>query len=129
MTVSNSNTFNSRNAPKFVLRYHSKDIRDKMAVIAANNKRSLNSEMNEAMAQYVARAEGEGALTEAVSPVKGEEQWIPQENQLVLAPNGVGVIREFVWRNMKVYADVLLLGRRDRVLVTLDDLKPYKQPA
>lgn len=125
MSVSKSNTLNSRNAPKFVVRYRSLDIRDNMAVLAANNKRSLNSEINEAMAQYVARAEGEGAL--AVQAVQNEEHWIPQEGQLVMAPNGPGVIKDFVWRNMKVYAEVLLLGRKTPAMEPLDDLKPYKQ--
>lgn len=128
MPRSNNVTYNSRNAPKFVVRFHRAELQDKIAELATVNKRSMNSEINEAIEHHLARAEGEGAPESVVTTATvSEEHWIPQEGQLVMAPNGPGVIKGFVWRNMKVYAEVLLLGRKTSVMEILGDLKPYKQ--
>lgn len=128
MSSPKGSTYNSRNAPKFVIRFHRAELQDKIAELAAANRRSMNSEINEAIERHLASAEGEGAPEPvgSTAPVS-EEHWIPQEGQLVMAPNGPGVIKDFVWRNMKVYAEVLLLGRKTPVMEPLYDLKPYKQ--
>lgn len=106
--------YSSRTADKFVVRLPD-GMRDKLAEVARNRLRSMNSEIVARLAASLeADGEGENAAGVEVESADCTTKWCPSIGEAVNHEHwGPGVLREFKMKDGKLMAGISFEGNND----------------